>query len=158
MCEIQPPTWYLKNKIVISWQEPGYIEIDTVGKLTRRSQLGSLALCSVNNDFAWLCNSWDHLQHCACPSWGTLLVMSYPVHHACMSSTMKALAAAALELHWSDTMVMLCEVMLWRLPQLLRQPRKKLCYGCHASQERINICAVPMASRVFFQPLSSSLA
>ena len=108
MCEIQPPTWYLRNRVVISWQEPGYIEIDTVGKLTRRSQLGSLALCSVNNDFAWLCNSWDHLQHCACPSWGTLLVMSYPVHHACMSSTMKALAAAALELHWSDTMVMLC--------------------------------------------------
>ena len=31
---------------------------------------------------------------------------------------MKALAAAALGLHWSNIMVMLCEVMLW------------LYYGC----------------------------
>ena len=146
MCEIQPPTWYLRNRVVISWQEPGYIEIDTVGKLTRRSQLGSLALCSVNNDFAWLCNSWDHLQHCACPSWGTLLVMSYPVHHACMSSTMKALAAAALELHWSNITIMLYEVMFW-----LHIARLWLCYGfCYGgcvSQQKSCVMATMPARR-----------
>ena len=34
------------------------------------------------------------------------------------------------------------------------------CYGCRASQKRINMSAVPMASRVFFRPsgLSSCLA
>ncbi|KAM9701061.1 uncharacterized protein ACBT57_023509 [Dama dama] len=79
-------------------------------------------------------------------------------HEARLSATVKALAAAALERHWSDTMVVLCEVTLWRLRQLLRQPGKRLRYGCHARQERRNISAVPVAPRVFFQPLSSSLA
>ena len=40
---------------------------------------------------------------------------------------------------------------------LLLQPGKKLCCGCSASQERINVSAVPMAPWVSFQPLSSSL-
>ena len=40
----------------------------------------------------------------------------------------------------------------------LSQPREGLCYGCCAHQERINVSAVPMAPRVFFQPLSSSFA
>ena len=43
--------------------------------------------------------------------------MGYFVQYACMSFTMKALAAAALGLNWSNSMVMLYEVMLW------------LCYG-----------------------------
>lgn len=34
---------HLRNKAVISWQEPGYTEIDTVGKLTRWSRSGCLA-------------------------------------------------------------------------------------------------------------------
>ena len=49
-------------------------------------------------------------------------------------------------------------VMLRLLLRLLRQPGKRLCYGRPASLERINVSAVPMASSVFFQPLSLSLA
>ena len=69
-------------------------------------------------------------------------------------------------LYWSSTGVVswlcyikLCygnvTVMLW-LP--LQLPGERLCYGFHSSQERINVSAVPMAPRVFFQPLSSSFA
>lgn len=39
-----------------------------------------ITLCSVNNDFAdfaWLCNTWDHLQHCACASHCTPLATSH---------------------------------------------------------------------------------
>ena len=49
-------------------------------------------------------------------------------------------------------------VMLWLLLQLLHQPGERLCYGCHASQERRNASALPMAPRVSFQLLSSRLA
>ena len=88
---------------------------------------------------------------------------------ACMSFTMKALAAAALGLHWSDIMVTLHEVMLWqpygyimvmlRLQlQLPCQPGERLSCGCCASQKRITVPAVSMAVRVFFQPLSLRLA
>ena len=70
---------------------------------------------------------------------------------------MKALAAAALGLHWSDIMIMLYEVMLWLhycyimvklwlLLWLLHQPGARLHYVCHASQERIHVSAVPMGS------------
>ena len=64
-----------------------------------------------------------------------------PVLYICASFTRKALAAAALGLHWGDT-VMLYEVMLWLhygSVWLLSQPGERLCYGCHASQERINV-------------------
>ena len=94
--------------------------------------------------------------------------MGYFVWYACMSFPMKALAAAALEPHLSGIMVMLYEVTswlcygyiivrLWLLLQLLRQPGKRLCYGCHAPQERKNVSAVPMAPGVSFQPLNSCL-
>ena len=110
-----------------------------------------LTPCSVNNDFAQLCNSWNHLWHCAWTSWGTHLVTGYFVWYACISFTMKVLASAALGLHWGSIMVMLCElmfwlcydyimVMLWLLLQLMCQPEERLCYDCHASQERINMC------------------
>ena len=81
---------------------------------------------------------------------------------------MKALAVAALGLHWGNIMVMLYEVILW------------LCYGyvvaaatAAVSERResvlwplfqpggnkgINMSAVPMALRVSFQPLSSQVA
>ena len=80
-------------------------------KLTRWNPTLScpLAPCSVNNDFAQLCNIFDCLWHCACASQSTCLVTGYCV-------TVKALAAAAFGSHWSD-MIMLYEVMLW------------LCYG-----------------------------
>ena len=82
---------------------------------------------------------------------------------------MKALAAAALGLRWSDLMVLLCELRLWLryscvtvllrlLLRLLSQPGERLCCGCLANQERINVSAVPTAPRIFFQPLSTSLA
>lgn len=48
-------------------------------------------------------------------------------------------------------------VMLWLFIWLLCQAGERLCYGCHASQERINTSAVPMAPRVFFQSLSAYL-
>lgn len=49
-------------------------------------------------------------------------------------------------------------VMLWLLLWLLSQPGEMLYYGCHASQEEINVSAVPMAPWVSFQSLSSCLA
>ena len=57
-----------------------------------------------------------------------------------MSFTMKALAAAKLRLHWSNIMI-----MLWLLLLLLCQSGKRLYYGCHATQERINVSEVSMA-------------
>ena len=82
-----------------------------------------------------------------------------------MNFTMRALAAAASGLHWSDPWLAymgLCfgyiMVMLWLLLWLLRQPGERLCYGCHASQERINMYAVPVVPGIFFQPLSLHLA
>ena len=73
--------------------------------------------------------------------------------------------AAALGLHWGSIMVMFCEVMLWlcygyvmAVATAAESAGERLCYGRHASQERINLSAVPTAPRVFFQPLSSSLA
>ena len=82
---------------------------------------------------------------------------------------MKALAAAALGLHWSDFMIMLYEVMLWLcygyvlvmlwlLLWLLSQLGERLCYSCSASKKRINISTFPMVPQVSFQPLSWHLA
>ena len=61
---------------------------------------------------------------------------------------------SALRLHWSDIMVVLYEVMFWLcygyiivmfwlLLWKLHQLGEMLCYGCHASQERKNMSAVP---------------
>ena len=36
--------------------------------------------------------------------------------------------------------------------------RKRLCYGCHVSQEKISVSAVPTSPRIFFQPFSLSIA
>ena len=79
-----------------------------------------------------------------------------------MRFTMKALAAAALGLPWSSLMVVLYKailwlchgyvmVLLWLLLWLLHQKGERLCYGCHASQERINVSAVPTAPCIFLQ-------
>ena len=99
---------------------------------------------------------------------GTCLVTSCCVRSGCMSFPMKALAAAALGLHWSDTVAMLHEVMSWLrhcyitvmlrlLLQLLHQPAERPCYSCCASQERINVSAVPMASESFSSLWASAL-
>ena len=49
-------------------------------------------------------------------------------------------------------------VMLRLLLWLLHQPEERLCYGCHATRERINVSAVPMAPWVSFQSPSLCLA
>ena len=87
----------------------------------------------------------------------------YFVQYPCMSFTMKALAATSLGLHWSNIMVMLHEVMLWlcysyimvmlwMLLWLLHQPRERLCYGCHASQERIKESGVAQSCPTLCDP------
>ena len=80
-------------------------------------------------------------------------VTGYCEWYAYMSFTMEALAAAALRLCYGSIMV-----MLWLLLWLLCQLGERMCYGCCASQERINMSAVPTAPRVSFQPFSSSLS
>ena len=55
-------------------------------------------------------------------------------------------------------MVGLDEATLWfrrgyvmALLRLLHQKGERLCYGCHASQERMNVSAVPMIPCIFLQ-------
>ena len=48
--------------------------------------------------------------------------------------------------------------ILLLLLQQLYQPGERSCYSCYASQERINVLAVPTTPEVFIQPLSQCLA
>ena len=98
---------------------------------------------------------------------GTQLVMGYFLWYTCMSFTMKALADAALGLHWCNIMVMLHEFMLllhYGCDMVALWLCCGCCYSCISqekgcvSQERINVSVVPMAPWVSFQPLSSCLA
>ena len=87
---------------------------------------------------------------------GACLVSGFFVRCAWMSFTVKALIAAASWLSppgqpWGENIGCL-------LPRLLRQPGERLCYGCHASQDRRNVSAVPAPPGVSTQPLSSCLA
>ena len=95
--------------------------------------------------------------------------MGDSVQFACVSFTVKALAAGVPGLQWRGIMAMLHAAMVWpcygyimvtlRLRLwLLHQAGDRLCYGCLASQERVNVSAAPTAPQVFFQPLSSGLA
>ena len=75
-----------------------------------------------------------------------------------MRFTMKALAAAALGLPWSSLMVVLYKAILWLCHGYVMvaataaaSAGERLCYGCHASQERINVSAVPTAPCIFLQ-------
>ena len=52
------------------------------------------------------------------------------------------------------TLWFMLRLLLW----LLHQSGERLCYGCGASQEKINMSAVPMPLGVSFQPLSLCLA
>ena len=67
------------------------------------------------------------------------MIRAYFVGYACMSFTMKALAAATLKLHWSSIMVVLYEVMLYEVMLWLY-------YGC-ISQERGYVMATVTARR-----------
>ena len=123
-----------------------------------------LTPCSTSNDCSQLFNSWDCLWHYTSTSQSAHLVAGYFVQLASMGTVWESFAAA-LGLHWGSIMVMFCEVMLWlcygyvmAVATAAESAGERLCYGRHASQERINLSAVPTAPRVFFQPLSSSLA
>ena len=48
-------------------------------------------------------------------------------------------------------------VMLWLLLWLLCQPGERLCYGCYASQERINVSAFLWLLESSFSPLACVL-
>ena len=92
------------------------------------------------------------------------------VWYAHMNFTMKALAAAALEWHHVYVIWDYVVPMLWLYDGYIIYiicygccycccvSQERNCYGCHASQKRISMSAVPMALQVFFQPLSSCLA
>ena len=123
-----------------------------------------LVLCSVNNVFSQLCNSWDHLQHLACVSQGPCLVTGYFVQCTCTSFSMKALAAAALELHWSDITAVLYEVVSWlcysygyvmivAMAAVLARREAVLWPLCQTGNNKL--FALPMTLWLFFQPLSS---
>ena len=91
---------------------------------------------SVNNDFAWLCNSWDHLPNCTRASRGTHLATGY------FCSVRIYVYKLHLQTAWNVT----CSyVVLCLLLQLLCRPGEK-------------VSAVPTSPLLFFQPLSSFLA
>ena len=100
-----------------------------------------LAPCSVNNDFSWLCNSWDHLQHFTCVSQCTWLVTGYFVQYTCEfhhESPGCCCIGATLEWHHGCVIWGYVTALLWLLLWLLCQPGERLCYGYCANQERIN--------------------
>ena len=110
-------------------------------KLAKMAFWGSLAPHFVNNDYvtAEIAYSTACAQHKYLLRHGLLCAILLYEY----SFTMKALAAAALGLHWSSNMVMLYEVMLW------------LHYGLVMVR---NVSAVPIAFHIFYQPLRSHLA
>ena len=83
-----------------------------------------------------------------------------------MSFTMKALAVAALGLHWGNIVVVLYEVILWLCCAYVVTAATASVSGRSESvlwllfQPRGNkhVSAVPTALRVSFQPLSSQVA
>ena len=95
--------------------------------------------------------------------------MGDSVQFACVSFTVKALAAGVPGLQWRGIMAMLHAAMVWlcygyimvtlRLRLwLLHQAGDRLCYGCLASQERVNVSAAPTAPRMFSPHFSLPLA
>ena len=76
----------------------------------------------------------DHLYHYTFLSRGTCLVTGYFVWYTYMGFTMKTLTAAALGLHLSNIMVMLCEVTFCCYTTLWLH--YGCCYGFYVSQER----------------------
>ena len=76
-----------------------------------------LTPCSLNIDFAWLCNGWDHLEHCIGTSQGTCL------------ATVCFCSISIYKLHLEKTRRVLCHyIILCLLLQLLcHSEEKKLC-------------------------------
>lgn len=127
------------------WQCPDYqiIEEPICGEINKMAQVRFshptlscpfLTPCSVNSNFAQLCNSWGHLQHSTCTSWGTLWPQATFVRKHTQAFTEKPLlGAAALRLHWRSAMVMLYEVMLW-VHYGYVVVLYGCCYSCYISQ------------------------
>ena len=86
----------------------------------------------------WLCNSWNHLQHCACTSQCTHLVMGHfrPIN--------------IYKLHLKSPCIHFVAT-LWLC--LLRQPQENIAYLLHwlLHQSGENKHAVPTVPWVFFQ-------
>ena len=81
------------------------------GEINKRRHSGSLSPGSqallphvLQTTMAWLCNSWAHLQHCPCASWGTPLVTGCFVWCAYISFTWKKPSRVVCDY------VMLCHV------------------------------------------------
>ena len=123
---------------------------------------GSLTPCFVNNDYeiADIIYSTVHAHHKVL-TWSWVTVCSTPVwaplrkwwHYCCITAVFVASVTRG-------------ENIACLLLQLLCQPGERLCCvrfsygcccGCCVSQERINVCAVPTAPRVSFQPLGCAL-
>ena len=82
----------------------------------------------------------------------------YELHH---ESPGCCCIGATLEQHYGDVIwgyFMAPLFMLWLLQWLLCQPGERLCYGCHANQERIKGSVIPRAPHISIQPLSLHLA
>jgi len=91
---------------------------------------------SVNNDFAWLCNSWDHLPDCTRASQGTHLATGY------FCSVRIYIYKLHLQMAWSVN-VQLCCVMSAATAAV--------------PARRESVCSSYISSP-FLQPLSSFLA
>lgn len=101
-------------------------------------------------------NSWDHVRTAYARhevlAWLRLLcaVRAHELHRASPDYCCFTAASAGSAVRGAD--------IAYPLPRLLRQPGERLRYGCHASQHRINVSAVPAAPGVSAQPLRSRLA
>ena len=101
----------------------------------------------------WLWNSWDHYtlqMHLTRYSLGHKILWVariYELHQkaAAFYHCIRAVSIGS---------AMRGENIQCLLLRLLCQPGKRLCYGCCASQERINASEVPKALWIFFQALS----
>ena len=93
---------------------------------------------------------------------GWCVVHLYELHHespgcCCTEATMEQLHGYVI---WGYVMALLwlrCGYVMVAATAAA-SAGERLCYGCHASQERINMSAVPTVPQVFLQPLSSWLA
>ena len=75
--------------------------------LAKMAHSGALTPCFVNNDYVTV-----EINHSTAHARPEVLSWSWAGQHAPVSFTAKALAAAALGRHWSDTIIMLYEVIL----------------------------------------------
>ena len=130
-------------------------------KLAKVVCSGSLLPRFINNDYVTaeiIYNTVQgHHRHSALGHW---LLCSV---HLCEHHHESPVCCVGATLYWGYIItswfcyVRYVTVILWLLLRLLHQPGERLCYSFCASQERINVSAVPTTPWVSFQALSSSL-